>query len=558
MPAKTQTNKLLPLLLFILSTSVYLNTLNHDFIWDDGKFIIQSSFMHHWENFFKIFTSDYYKLSWREVDVNRPIMVASLIFDYFIWQLSPLGYHLTNVLLHAANTVILLFTLRLLLPNTTAVILGAVIFAVHPIHTEAVNAINFREDLLVAFFFLLAFFLFLKGLMTDKMGVVGTLSLLFYTCALFSKESAVTLPSMVLLYCWTCNKKMPKLLVFCYLLLTGFYIIWLLHIHQYSNLTKVEYLPFFDRLYIGVNAIGRYLWLHLFPFNLIADYDVSSFTAKSIPLVMTTFSVVFIVIWTVYAVTIKKGIESFLLGWFFVMVLPTMNIVPLHNPVAERYLYLPSVGIIALAAILMDKGISSTKSIVKISLLALIAIMFSLTTLTRNIVWRDDYSLWSDTIRKTPQNIRVRNNLRNASYERGVSIYDSNNYDAALQYLNSAIAIDPSDARSYNLRGVIYHLKGENDEAIKNYNMAIAFNPKDADFYNNRGLAYYSNGEYERALREYDMAISINPNDTNYYCNRGNSYLNVAKKDLAISDYRKACDMGNSYSCNKLVSLTGR
>lgn len=155
-----ESNRLLPLLLCLLSTSVYINSLNHDFIWDDGKFTIQSSFIHHWENLFKILTSDYYKLSWREVDVNRPVMVASPIFDYVIWQLNPLGYHLTNILLHAANTVILLFTLRLLLPNTTAVILGAVIFAIHPIHTEAVNAINFREDLLVTFFFFLSFFRF--------------------------------------------------------------------------------------------------------------------------------------------------------------------------------------------------------------------------------------------------------------------------------------------------------------------------------------------------------------------------------------------------------------
>lgn len=541
------------LVLGLFSIFIYANTLGHNFIWDDGKFIIQSHFIQHWENSFKIFTSDYYKLSWREADVNRPVMVASLILDYSIWQLNPLGYHLTNILLHAANTVILLFILRLLLPNTTAVVFGAVIFAVHPLHTEAVNAINFREDLLVTFFFLLSFFLFLKGLMTDKMGIVGAFSLLFYTCALFSKESAVTLPAIVLLYCWICNKKIPKLLISCYLLLTGFCIIWLWHIHQYSNLTKVAYLPFSDRLYIGVNAIGRYLWLHLFPFNLIADYEVSSFSAKSISTVITTCSVAFIAIGAVYAVMIKKGIESFLLGWFFITLLPIMNIVPLHNPVAERYLYLPSVGIIVLATLLMDKGISSTKA--KISLLIVIVIMFSLTTSTRNTVWRDDYYLWSDTIRKTPQNIRVRNNLRNAYYDIGVSKYRNGDFDEAVQYLNSAIAIDPSDAKSYNVRGVIYHLKGENDEAIRNYNMAIAFNSNDADFYNNRGLAYHSKGEYEKARKDYDMAISLNPNDPIYYCNRGETRLMTDKKDLAVSDFRKACDMGSTYGCSKLLSF---
>lgn len=545
----------LPIALSFLSISLYINTLDNIFVWDDGKFVIQSQFIRQLENLFKICTSDYYKLSWREVDVNRPIMVASLILDYSVWQLNPLGYHLTNILLHAANTVILLFILRLLLPNNIAVIFGAVLFAVHPIHTEAVNAISFREDLLVTFFFLLSFLLFLKGLTTKRLGW-NILSLMFYACALFSKESAVTLPALALLYCWTCNERMPKALILNYLLMTGFYIVWLSHIHKYSNLTMVGYLPFSDRLYIDFNAIGRYFWLHLFPFNLIADYDVSSFTSKSIPLIMMIFSVVCIAIGTVYAVMKKKGIESFLLGWFFVTLLPTMNIIPLHNPVAERYLYMPSIGIIIFAAMLIDKSIPSAK--IKISLLTLITIMFSLTTFTRNTIWKNDYTLWSDTINKTPQNIRVRNNIGNAYYERGSSEYSNNDYNAAIQYLNSAIAINPSDTRSYNLRGVIYHLKGENDKAINNYNMAMAFNPNDAVFYNNRGLAYHSKGEYEKALRDYDMAISIMPNDPAYYCNRGDSYLIAGKKDFAVSNFRKACEMGNTCGCDKLFGLLQR
>lgn len=542
-----------PLLIIIFSIAVYLNAINHDFIWDDGKFIIQSQFIQHWENLFRIFTSDYYSLSWREVDVNRPIMVASLILDYSIWQLNPLGYHLTNLLLHAANTLLLLFVLRLLMPNNRGAFLGAILFAVHPIHTEAVNSISFREDILVTFFLLLSFLFFLRGLIHRSV-VKDVLSLTFYTLAVLSKEMAIMFPAIVLLYCRMHDKRLPKPLFWGYILLSGVYVAWLQHIWQFSNLTKVAYLPVYDRLYMSMVTIGSYLLLHLLPFNLVADYDTGPFFTSTISNSMAVILVGSIIAWTTYALITKKGIGYFFLGWFFITLLPVMNIIPIHNPVAERYLYLPSIGMIGLAVLILDKGIPIVGA-VRMSLIAAIVVSFSITTLARNTVWKDGESLWSDTIRKAPENIRARNNLRDAYYGIGVSEYQKGDHEKALRHFSAAISIDPADARSYNMRGIIYYVKGENGKAIENYNMAIALDRSNADLYNNRGRAYYSKGGYDLSIKDYTLAIALNPKESLYYSNRGDVYVMVGERDAARFDYRKACEMGNEYGCNKLKEV---
>jgi len=146
--------------LIILSFAAYLNTLTNTFVFDDVYVISGNYFIRDWKNFWGLFTSGYFAAS-GELSY-RPVVTLSYFMDYSLWHLNPLGYHLTNVILHTLNSVLLFFLVQRMVRNTPTAFLASLFFACHPVLSEAVNAISYREDLLAAAFFITAFLLYVK------------------------------------------------------------------------------------------------------------------------------------------------------------------------------------------------------------------------------------------------------------------------------------------------------------------------------------------------------------------------------------------------------------
>lgn len=524
----------LPILL-IISVSIisYSNTLQNGFVWDDQKYLVESPFIHRWDNIFSLFTNDYFNLSWQEVDGHRPVMVASLIVDHAVWGLTPVGHHLSNLLIHTVNALSFFYLLMMLLPGQKAVFIGAVLFAAHPIHSETVNAINFREDLLVTMFYILSLSFFIKGIKAKKRWSLWTLSILFYVLALFSKEMAVTLPAVVLLYLYLYRCKYENyfqqrryhfyiFIVLC-VLLTFLYIFFLrlvmAHQGMETSFETVRSLPY--RFFGTMVIIGRYLYLFLFPFNLNADYDFDPFYDIDLKNAIIAVSVASLIILTIYKTIFKKGGAAFFLAWFFITLIPVMNIIPIDNPIAERYLYLPSIGIISFFAIALDwlfRDADNRKIVTIMTVLAIAVGCFLVTAVKRNTVWKSNVVLWSETINKSHRKARVYHNLGNAYASAG-------DFDRAITYLNSAIKMDLDGRvrpRAYLVRGVIYINKGQYDKAIDDLNMAIKLSL-------NMTLAYY---------------------------NRGLAYALSGNKTLAILNFQVACDKGCSEGCKSLLDIS--
>jgi len=146
--------------LIILSFAAYLNTLTNTFVFDDVYVISGNYFIRDWKNFWGLFTSGYFAAS-GELSY-RPVVTLSYFMDYSLWHLNPLGYHLTNVILHTLNSVLLFFLVQRMVRNTPTAFLASLFFICHPVLSEAVNAISYREDLLAAAFFITAFLLYVK------------------------------------------------------------------------------------------------------------------------------------------------------------------------------------------------------------------------------------------------------------------------------------------------------------------------------------------------------------------------------------------------------------
>ena len=134
-------------ILLILTIGVYSNTLKNGFVFDDYFIIIDNIFIKDWKNLSGLLSKDYFSRSGEAT--YRPVVTLSYFVDYSLWGLKPYGYHLTNVLIHSVNAVLVFLFVLLLIKGRRAAFLAALLFAVHPVLTEAVNAISLREDLLI-------------------------------------------------------------------------------------------------------------------------------------------------------------------------------------------------------------------------------------------------------------------------------------------------------------------------------------------------------------------------------------------------------------------------
>jgi len=202
--------KILPLIIILISILLYLNTLPNTFVYDDAYVITENYFIKSLGNLPKLFTKDYLPLS-GELSY-RPVVTLTYFFDYAIWRQNPLGYHLTNVILHTINVFLFYLFIKSISRNSSLSILATLLFLSHPLLTETVNAVCYREDILVSIFFLLAFIYFIKiripfsgrGNLTQQINtrlvLYYTISCASYCLALFSKEMAITLPILLVLF----------------------------------------------------------------------------------------------------------------------------------------------------------------------------------------------------------------------------------------------------------------------------------------------------------------------------------------------------------------------
>src|SRR3990170_4464809 len=200
--SKISKNPSLPVLILVIvcfSQFIYLNSLSNQFVYDDEFTIVTNYFVKTWNNFPLLFNSDYFKLS-GELSY-RPVVTLSYFIDYTLWKLNPFGFHLTNTLLHTLNSVLLFFLLKRIFNCQTTSFAATLIFLCHPVLSEAVNAISYREDLLAATFFIAAFLLYMKTSKEERsFSPAYFASVGCYLLGVFSKEMAITLPLLIFLH----------------------------------------------------------------------------------------------------------------------------------------------------------------------------------------------------------------------------------------------------------------------------------------------------------------------------------------------------------------------
>ena len=442
--------------LILLTVLAYLNSFGNSFVWDDQNNIVHNEHLKEPVILRNLFLSPQES----PAQFYRPLSYLSIRIDHALWGLKPFGYHLTNFVFHLFNAILILLLAIKLTNSTFTSFVVAALFALHPVQTEAVTYISGRSDPICLFFLLCSFYAYIKYLSLNghKKEWVFSAAIVSFAAALFSKEIALVFPGLIFLYDFLfydspSRIRLKRNLPF---ILTG--ISFLLFRFIFIRGLQEELVP--GKIYLLPKLLLLYLKMLILPFNLHMHYslndDVFFF---GMPLFLS--ALIFIGTIILALKQIKRRPTMFGLGWFLMGLLPYLGLFKLNSGMAEHWLYLASFGFFLVIGQLAAK---------KKKLVLFMLVFLSVLTVRRNFVWRDDASIYQDTLKYNPYDPGLHYNLGNA-YLRG------NDLDNALQEYSTALMLKPGYAYALNNMGIILEKKHKMQEALDCYKEAVKISP---------------------------------------------------------------------------------
>ena len=417
--------------------------------------------------------------------------------EYQFWGLDPLGYHVDNVLLHTINAIILWRVLIFL--GIPAAWLVSAIFALHPVHVESVAWITERKNVLSGFFYLLSLFTFLRfyfpgqlvfpseNPIKNRSSVLYGVSLFFFVCALLSKTVTCTLPAVIfLLFWWKQNHihlKIVQLMAPFFVIGLGFATLtrWLEKVNVGALGSEWDF-SFWDRFLIAGQALWFYIGKLIWPFPIIFTYprwniDDSVWWQYLYP---ATFLLLILILWALRN-KIGRGPLTAIL-FFSGSLFPALgffNIYPMRfSFVADHFQYLASIGIL----LVIVGGITRLTKKGALASSILLLLFLGYLTWEQVPVYKNVFTLWSDTVQKNPNAWMAHYNLGN------LFIAEQKTEEAIAQY-REAIRIKPDFVDVYNNWGIALLKEGKNKEAITRFRKALELKPGYADAQNNLKIA---------------------------------------------------------------------
>lgn len=535
-----QKTLLLGAVLLVVTAIAFLPSLRNGFTnWDDWQLVTQNEDIRELslDNTRTVFSSYY-------VGTYVPLTMLSFAVDYHFWKLDPFPYHLTNFALHLLNCALVFLLLLKLTRNPVVAFVTALFFALHPLRVESVAWIAGRKDLLYALFFLGSMIGYLRYRESGQRGIF-VLSLVLFALSALSKGLAITLPFALILCDYLENGRIRKADVtqkipfFALTILFGA----IAFLAQGTGQGWGPEYPLLSmrNILVGCYTFIFYLWKTAAPFNLSCIYPhpeglSNPFAVEFLASCLLTILLAVLVLYS----TKQSRKVFFAVAFFVVTLLPVLQFFPVGGQAiaADRYTYVPAIGLAYLAAELlrhMHNRLRTTarKAVLNAGIIVLFAGM-SFLTWQRCLVWRDDITLWSDVIEKHPD-------VATAWFNRACALEGSGDYDRAFEDLTRAI--ERGHVEACINRGLIHHSRGDFDKAIADYDMAIGRRPDFAIARYNRGNANLAKGSFRTAVSDYDQAIRLNPSYTDSRLNRGTAFFKLQEYDRAIADFSKVLEL---------------
>lgn len=499
-------------ILAVLVLGVYANSLDNAFVSDDIAEI-----------------RDNPNIGNLSTIATRPLGFIRLVFNWFVYHiagLNPPAFRLINLALHLGS-VFLLFRILIIIYSKRVAFFASILFAIHPGISEAVVWISGGIYPQFTFFYLLALLLYI--LAKDKKYLywfsVSVFALTFMSHHAMPLALFLTFPLFEFAF-GDLKKNWPK--VIPYFLITIINLIYDVSGIQgrVSTLQSVHYQERgIDNIFILVPvAISSYFELIFWPKILTLYHSELAFGGVQFFFRASVTALYFIVLLISF---VKSRQIFFWASFFLISLIPTLTPLRLNWVVAERYLYLPSVGIFVLIIIFLDRlaKISKLRLPLYLAFVAIVTLL-SLRTVMRNIDWHNEDNLWIATGKTSPSSPNTHNNLGDVYGRWG-------DKQRALQEFQTAILLKPNYADAYHNLANTYVELNDQEKALENYKIATQFNPILWQSYQNIAAIYFTQKKYDLALENVQKAISINQKNLNLWNNLGIVYLTMGDKNKA-------------------------
>jgi protein O-mannosyl-transferase len=527
------------LFLVVATLIAFGPALTAGFVWDDSLCLTENPLLT---------APDGLRRIWFSLDSPEqyfPLTFTTFYLERSLWGLNPAGYHLVNLLLHAASALLVWRVLKgLRVPGAW---LAAAIFALHPVQVESAAWVSERKNVLMGIFFLLTLLAWIKFIDAQcrRPWRFYVLALVFYALALSAKTTACTLPAALLLILWLEKtpinwRRLGQIAPFV-IMGIGMGLLAMCWEHQHQGLQRKSFeIGPLERVLIASRALWFYAGKLLWPANLTVDYPrwiISASDPGAYGWVAAT-AALGVVIWRVRRWT-GRSVE--VAAVFFAATLSPMlgfimHYMFVYSFVTDHFQYLACIGPIALAAAGMEIGLGRfavMKTLLRPVLYALLLTTLGVLTWKQCGMYANEETLWQTTLRLNPGSWVAEADLGTAAFKNG-------QLDEAIAHLQKALEINPKFAGIHYDLGLCFFQLGRLDEAIAQYRKEIEIQPDHAMAHNNLGQALARKGKPDEAITEYQRALAIEPDMGEAHDNLGEALLKKGKVDEAIAHLEKA------------------
>ncbi len=578
------------ILIAIVSGAVFLNALPSQFVWSDNPMIVDNVHIRDLRNCPRFFAPQY----WQMLDAQprtmrgrayRPLVEVSFAVDYAIWRLNPVGWHITSVLWHAVNCVLVYFLAFRIFGDKRAATFCALLFAAHPIHVEAVVWSKARSALLSFTLMFASLLLYLRYMAAARVGRAAWLylgSIVAFLLAVTSRASAVVVMPALLVLCVWCLIPRRRLrtglvAVLPFVAVLGAFFAF----RSFTPTTFEQTWPMspYEHVLTMLDTVGVYLRLLLLPVGMCLHHPNPLPKSLWEPEAVVGLIALLLLVGATVAAFRRSKVAFFGLAWLLIGIAPISNVWLFPRLIGEPRAYGASVGFCLLLAALLHSlpSLSVIRSAVPaldkvaIALGVVVVAAYSGLTVDRNMDWRDNLTLWQDTVRKNPNSPEAHRNLAEIHMARGEMMLAIAHFrrtaeihseyvwalwhlarlcaeagldDEAINAYERLLQFRPDDIASRIALGTLYVQHNRLVEAEDQFKAALAHDPRSAIAYHNLGGVYLLQERYAEAAAELQRALELAPGDAATHHWLGSAYAGMARHEDALAQYRKSVMAG--------------
>jgi tetratricopeptide (TPR) repeat protein len=536
--------------IIVVTILAYLTSFQGAFVFDDYYYILKPFVTHFWSSMFAPET------------VSRPLLGLSLAINYAISGKDPWSYHVFNLLIHISAALALFGIVRHTLLSerlreeygkaaTALALVVALVWAVHPLNTQAVTYIIQRCESMMGMFYLLTMYCAIRSFKAERKGWWYVAAIAACIGGMLSKQVMATAPLMVLIYDWMfVAGSWKEVLQKRWKLHAGLFATWIVLVATMVaapvNPTAgfaVTVISPWDYFKSEFGVIVYYMRLALWPEPLVLDYawPKAQTLGAIVPYALVVGILVMLTMWGLY----RRKAVSFIGVWFFGILSMTCSVMPFEDLLFEHRMYLSLAGVVSLLVLggyYWGKRLFSRLSMpqeqqvvmgrkVALGLSLIVITWLGFLTAQRNFDYKSDIGMWKDVLSKRPQNARAHNNLATILLDRGFP-------DEALEHLQAACHYNPNFVDAQANLGWELSKRGEIEEGKQHLLKALSISP-DYELGNFLlGNVYLSQGDSANAIERFAKTLKANPNHEKAFFNTGLAQEKQGNYSEAIRIYR--------------------